>query len=93
MIAVMPVKFLCVYEVNKALFADIGKVIYERNIQTATAARIIPNIMLSIRALSGVLKHPAILPPIHAHIENAIRLLMVKTVVIKQTVTNHPLSD
>lgn len=66
---------------------------YDRNIQTATAAKIMPNNMLSFRALSGVLKYSAILSPINAQIENAIKLLMVKTVVIKITVTTHPPSD
>ena len=66
---------------------------YDRNIQTATAAKTAPKIVFSIRALSGVVKYLMIVRPTTAQSENAIRLFRVKTAAIRNMVVGHPLCD
>lgn len=58
---------------------------YETSIHIATAANTVPNNKLSLRELSGDLKKLAIRSPTNVQIKKAIRLLSVKTVVIRMT--------
>ncbi len=58
---------------------------YETSIHIATAANTVPNNKLSFRELSGDLKKLAIRSPTNVQIKKAIRLLSVKTVVIRMT--------
>ena len=73
--------------------SQVDKDTYDRDIQTATAAKTAPKIMFRIRALSGVVKYLMIVRPTTAQSENAIRLFRVKTAAIRNMVVGHPLCD